>query len=325
MAAFRGHWQVLFKALASLLATGYVGWELYSRRDELASLWSDGWGFGTSMLVMASVLLMPLNYALEAEKWRVVVRPFYPQLKLQKAMVAVFAGMASGIWTPNRVGEYAGRVVFLKEGSRFEAIIATFVDRVCQLLVTLLCGLLALAGLVSEFGSGILEDLVGSPKAQVLFVVFAAAMGVAVFIFLAAPRHFSGWIPTKWNSAAWIRKLRFALSHLPWPQILRVFLLSALRYGVFSSQYLLLMYAFGYTGSAFLGYGIIALVFMGKSVLPVMGIFELGVREWVAVMVMGVFGQASPMAVSSTLLLYLVNILLPTLIGVVALQRLKEE
>jgi hypothetical protein len=130
-------------------------------------------------------------------------------------------------------------------------------------------------------------------------------MGLAVLVFLAAPRHFSTWIPTKWNSAAWIRKLRFALSHLPWAQIVVVLLLSVLRYLVFSTQYLLLMYAFGYTGGILLGYGMISLVFLGKSVLPVMGIFE--------------------MVVSSTLLLYLVNILLPTLVGVLALQQLRAR
>jgi uncharacterized membrane protein YbhN (UPF0104 family) len=84
----------------------------------------------------------------------------------------------------------------------------------------------------------------------------------------------------------------------------------------------LLMYAFGYTGGLGLGLGIVALIFFGKSVLPVMGIFELGVRETVAVLVMGVFALSKPMAVSSTFVLYVLNILLPTLLGILAVQRL---
>ena len=159
--------------------------------------------------------------------------------------------------------------------------------------------------------------------AQVLFFVFALAMGIAVVLFLGAPKHLAGWIPNRWNSASWIRKLRFALSRLPGGQIMQVVALSVLRYVVFSSQYVLLMYAFGYEGGFLLAYGIVALIFLGKSILPVMGIFELGVRESVAVLVMGVFALGSPMAVSSTFVLYMVNILLPTLIGVGAIQWIR--
>ena len=59
-----------------------------------------------------------------------------------------------------------------------------------------------------------------------------------------------------------------------------------------------------------------------ETVMNVAGIFELGVRETVAVLVMGVFGLDKAMAVSSTFVLYVLNILLPTLLGILAVQRL---
>lgn len=318
----RGVWLVVFRVAVSLLALGYVGWELTRHGTDLQRLWGHAWTGSAIAALAAAILLMPLNYLLEAEKWRSVVRGFYPELRLGRAFWAVLAGMASGIFTPNRVGEYAGRVLFLAEGRRVEAIVATFVDRVCQLLVTLVCGLLALGALVAELGGGFLEGLLAAPTTRVLFLVFALAMGLAVFLFLAAPRHLAGWLPQRWNSAVWIRKVRFALAQLPGRDIRRVVGLSLLRYLVFSFQYVLLMWAFGYTGGVWPAMGIVALVFFGKSVLPVMGIFELGVRETVAVLVMGVFGLDKPMAVSSTFVLYVLNILLPTLLGILAVQRL---
>ena len=311
-----------FRIGVSLLALAYIGWELNRHADDFTQLWGHAWTGSAYAALALAMLLMPLNYLLEAEKWRSVVRSFYPDLALGRAFWAVLAGMASGIFTPNRVGEYAGRVLFLSEGKRVEAIVATFVDRVCQLLVTLVCGLLALGALVVEFGGGFLEGLLTAPATRVLFLVFAVAMGLTVLLFLAAPQHLARWLPQRWSSAVWIRKVRFALSRLPARDIRRVVGLSLLRYFVFSFQYVLLMWAFGYTGGLWLGMGIVALVFFGKSVLPVMGIFELGVRETVAVLVMGAFGLAKPMAVSSTFVLYVLNILLPTLLGILAVQRL---
>ena len=142
-------------------------------------------------------------------------------------------------------------------------------------------------------------------------------------LFLASPRFLSKSIPSRWNASVWIRKLRFALSRLPISTVAKVIALSWARYLIFATQYWLLMVAFQFEGAAWMGYSLVALVFLGKSVLPVMGIFEFGVREWVAVMVMGIFGQNGSMAASATFILYLVNILLPSLVGVLALHRLK--
>jgi len=138
-----------------------------------------------------------------------------------------------------------------------------------------------------------------------------------------APKRFAAMIPSRWNKATWIRKTRFALQNLELRLVSRVMGLALLRYFVFSSQYVLLMYAFDYQGNWALAYMMVALIFLGKSVLPVMGVFELGVRESVALLVMTAFAATEATALGSTLMLYLVNILLPTLLGVVAMQRIR--
>lgn len=309
--------------LVSLAAIGYVCWKMASKWTALAEMFATPWSAAQWVLLSLSVALMPVNYALESQKWRLMVRPFYPGLGLWQATVAVFAGMAAGIFTPNRIGEYAGRIVFLKEGRRWEAIVATFVDRICQLLVTLLGGLLALGALVLLYDPELPAAILGDPFSRGIFLFLSIVLGIATMALLLAPKRLAMLIPGKWNKATWIRKTRFALQNLPMALMARVSGLALLRYAVFSSQYLLLMYAFHYDGGIAAGYMMIALVFLGKSVLPVMGIFELGVRESVALLIMTAFAQAEATALGSTLLLYLVNILLPTLLGVIAMQRVR--
>jgi uncharacterized membrane protein YbhN (UPF0104 family) len=319
----RKQWLLAFRILVTLLAVAYVIWKMTAKWDDFLAMFARPWTAMQWTLLVFSTLLMPLNYALESQKWRLMVRPFYPDLRLVPATIAVFAGMAAGIFTPNRIGEYAGRILFLREGKRIEAIIATFVDRICQLFVTLVGGLLALGALFLLADRALPAKILRDPISQGIFIFLSIVLGTLALLLMLAPKRFAGMIPSKWNKATWVRKTRFALQNLEFSRVVQVLGIAVLRYFVFSSQYVLLMYAFQYEGNWAEAYAMVALIFLGKSVLPVMGVFELGVRESVALLVMTAFGVAATTALGSTLMLYLVNILLPTLLGVVAMQRIK--
>jgi uncharacterized membrane protein YbhN (UPF0104 family) len=319
----RKAWLQAFKLGVTLLAAAYVAWKLYQKWDVILEMWARPWFAVQWVCLAVSILLMAVNYGLEAQKWRIMVRPFYPGLGLWQATLAVFAGMAAGVFTPNRIGEYAGRILYLQEGKRVEAIVATFVDRICQLLVTLLGGLAGLVALLLVADEGLMEKILGDPLSRGVFVFLSMVLGGITLGLLLLPGRLARMIPAGWNRRAWIRKTRFALQHLDMRQVGKVLALSALRYFVFSTQYVLLMYVFQYEGGIAAGYWMVALIFLGKSVLPVMGILELGVREAVALVVMVGFGSVEAVALGSTLMLYLVNILLPTVMGLVALQTLR--
>jgi uncharacterized membrane protein YbhN (UPF0104 family) len=309
--------------LVTVLALAYVAWKVYERWDDFPLMFAREWQWQAWLALGLSIVLMPLNYGLEAQKWRLMVRPFYPSLQLWTASKAILAGMAAGVFTPNRIGEYAGRILFLKEGKRVEAVVATFADRICQLAVTLLGGLLALLGVMIWMDADLLDQLFGNPLSKGIFIFLSIALTIFVAGLLIMPNALSQWLPAKWNRRAWIRKLRFALQNMDAALLMKVVGLSAIRYWTFSTQYVLLMIAFGYEGAWLPAYGMVAIIFLGKSVLPVMGLMELGVRESVALVVMTAFGLPETLAIASTFLLYLLNMLLPTLLGVAALQSLK--
>ena len=315
---------LLFIRLAvTLLAIAYICWKIYEKGDDFPRMFSQPWHAQNWVLLVISILLLIVNYGLEAQKWRLMVRPFYPSLQLFPATIAVFAGMAAGVFTPNRVGEYAGRILFLKKGKRIEAIVATFVDRICQLTITLLGGLLAVLGIFLWLDQALLDKIFTDPVAKTIFITLSICLSLFVMLITLFPKKLATIIPGRWNRNTWVRKMRFALQNLDLRLVGKVVALSGLRYAVFSSQYVLLMYAFYYQGNLLEAYAMVALVFLGKSVLPVMGVLELGVRESVALLVMTAFGVSELTALGSTLMLYLINILLPTILGVIAMQRIK--
>jgi uncharacterized membrane protein YbhN (UPF0104 family) len=63
-------------------------------------------------------LLMFVNWGIEARKWQLLVSSIQ-KVSFGRAFRAVFSGQALGFNTPNRMGESAGRAIFLDEGNRY--------------------------------------------------------------------------------------------------------------------------------------------------------------------------------------------------------------
>src|SRR5688500_3856291 len=94
---------------------------------------ADGWK------IVLVLLLMFINWGIEARKWQLAVRRIQ-RVGFYNSLRAIFAGTTLGFFTPNRMGEYLGRMWFIREGSRLRAISLTIVCSMAQLLVTLLAG-----------------------------------------------------------------------------------------------------------------------------------------------------------------------------------------
>jgi len=99
--------------------------------------------------------------------------------------------------------------------------------------------------------------------------------------------------------------------------------LSFIRYAVFSTQYWMMMVAFGLDKPAILAFALIGLIFLIKSILPSLAFSELGIRESTALFVTGLFGISAITAFGSAFVLYLINIITPSLLGLIFIQRLK--
>src|SRR5215208_4195931 len=91
------------------------------------------------LYLVLALCLVPLNWGLEAWKWKLSVHDVYPISFLQ-AFKAVLSGVSFSVTTPNRIGEYVGRIIYLPEGNRLKTISVTVVGSFAQLLVTILMG-----------------------------------------------------------------------------------------------------------------------------------------------------------------------------------------
>src|SRR6266704_2015862 len=108
-----------------------------SRQPNLDTAWQKiklSFRGAGSWKLYAALLLMPVNWGLEARKWQVLLKSL-ERISFFTSFRAILSGVAFSINTPNRVGEYGGRIVYVQDGHRWKAVALTIIGSLSQLMV----------------------------------------------------------------------------------------------------------------------------------------------------------------------------------------------
>ncbi|MDB5236008.1 MAG: hypothetical protein JWR44_3001, partial [Hymenobacter sp.] len=236
------HWRRLVfwgKIGVTLLTLGLLYNSIFAAPDTAAAwraLLATTLSGGGRLPVLLALGLVPVNWGLEAWKWYRLARHLEP-VTFGRSFRAVLVGLTLGFATPNRVGDYAGRIIELKS-RRVSALGAVFLGRYCQLVVTVLAGVAGLLYFLLTF------YLKGYPAAGVGAVASALLLSGLVLVPLYRSRLLLAALGV-WRP---LRRFRPALAIMPtYPAraLTAVLAISGLRYGVFCAQFLLLLGAYG--------------------------------------------------------------------------------
>ncbi len=266
-------------------------------------------------LVVLVFAMMFANWGLESVKWQYLMQKV-ERIPLWTSVKAVFVGMAISIFTPNRVGDYLGRVFILSRGDRLDGIVATIVGNLAQLLVTLVMGSLGLIFFAHQINENLLHM---SQEGLIALKILAILIDVGI-------------IYTYFNTAYLEHKFmqRFKLHRYPIIKHLRmldrfspldlakILLMSLGRYLIYATQYYLLFRAFGMPLQYGEGLLLVSVLFFALTIVPTVAVAELGIRGVLSVYVVEVLfsnsvGSVPLVAASSAL--WMINIALPALIG----------
>ena len=288
-------------------------WVLYEQiwlRKDLPELWqlfllrftaaNEGW-------LIAALLLVAVNWGIETEKWRLLMLraahiPFWQAFK------AVLAGVTFAVFTPNRIGEYGGRLLMVRV-DKWQTFIATVVSSVSQMIV--------LIGVGSIGAMGYVVSRYALPAYWLWSGAAAGAVGVTLLLML----YFN--IDLIIPLIARLPYLRRGVKHLTVLQeystarLVRVLLLSAARYSVYSLQYYLLLRFFGIEVSVIQGFTYIAFLFFLQTVLPLPPVSALLLRGELAVQVWGTYSH-NPLSIFAVSFgLWFINLALPAIFGMI--------
>lgn len=268
---------------------------------------------GASIWKLAAVLgLMVINWGLEARKWQLVINRLQP-ISWIKCLKAVFTGTTLAFFTPNRMGEYMGRVLYIEEGKRIQAVSLTIVSSMGQLLVTLVVGVVGLMIVRSE-----LQYQASSGSAlfwlnAVLYVSLLAACFLTLLYFRLS--WLIRWIERIPRIEKFIRHVR-VLDNFNATMLLQILSLSLARYLVFIIQYYFLFDVFGVEMNGWQVFWSVSVVFLVLAIVPTIALVtELGVRWKTSVEVVQLFSSNIVGIVATSLAIWIINLVIPALIG----------
>ncbi|WP_143310705.1 lysylphosphatidylglycerol synthase domain-containing protein [Chitinophaga vietnamensis] len=313
-----------------LLGAGLFTWLAYSiytqlvRRDNLqaslqqmkASLHEKGW-----VALLLVLVLMIFNWGLEARKWQKLVKPL-EDVSFIRAFGAILSGVSLAINTPNRIGEYGGRMLYLKNGNKLKSIAATIVGSFSQLIVTVIFGLIGLMFYMVRFapatGSSYLAPTIWG---KILIGALAIICVLIIMLYFRLEIILSVFKKVRFlrKASVFVQIIgRYSAADLRY-----LLLLSALRYVVFSAQYLILLDALGMEFLWWQAFLLNSIIYLVMAVVPTIAIAELGVRGKVSIYFLGLLSSNTVAIAAATGGIWFINLFLPAVLGSVLLLGVK--
>ncbi len=271
-------------------------------------------------IIFLVVIMMFFNWFLEAVKWKFLIKKI-EKVSMITSLRAVFSGITVSVFTPNRVGEYGGRVFCLEKADRFQGVLITVLGSMAQLLTTIFFGSMGILFLNNYM-----------PELQNLYLEMDFAYPIMFFlllllnILLLLLFHNISVLSNLMNKFNWLKKYKKykeVFTYYNAQELMMVFLLSIFRYAVFTTQFFILFQLFEVDISYFDAIILIMVMLFVISVIPTIAISEIGIRGSVALYLFSLVSANSIGILSATFMLWVINLLLPALIGTVFIFTLK--
>lgn len=258
-------------------------------------------------------LLMPINWLLETLKWQPFLRRYDP-LSLKKAFYAVLAGISFALFTPNRVGEYAGRLLYVQPSNHWKSLLINAVGGIAQYLVLLTGGVLGGLWFAAQFLHWDQSDI------QTITVFAMLGLALLFYIFFNIRRI----VPIA-RRIPWLRRLKpylrdiVLLEQFRRRHLLLLLFWSAARYLIYCTQYVLLLHFFSINAGFWGAYAGVATIYLLQTIVPLPALAGLLVRGNLAVFVWAFFGGNELSSLAATFVLWIINLILPALVGTFSL------
>lgn len=232
--------------------------------------------------IIFAILLLPINVCFQFFRWQILVKNLNTDIGNGEILKSIFYSYSYSIFTPARLGDL-GKAFHISHDNKKEMVALAVLEKVFAFSAILIFGFLSLTIFKS------------------IWFIFGSFIIVLVLL----------------NSKKIIRKISFISKHFSNPQILpikNVFIVSLSFVFIYILQFYLLLRAFQLVSFSQSFFKISLVVFFNSVPITLSG---LGVREILSVYFFKPLGVTAAQAASVSLLIFTINILIPTLVGFV--------
>jgi hypothetical protein len=215
--------------------------------------------------------------------------------------------------TPNRIGEYGGRIMYVAEEHRLKAISLTILGSISQLGITMMMGTLGLLMLKRlPEGGRLFGSLPLFLNDAILYISFIVTV---ILLLLYFKVHFFIQLFSKVKILKGVIKYIDVVDIFSGKQLLRILFLSFFRYMVFILQYVLLLQVMGVHISLLLSFWILAIFYLTMVLLPTIGFIELPVRATASLKLLSIYSTNVLGIQAAAFGIWLINLVIPAIIG----------
>ena len=264
------------------------------------------------LIILLVLLLGILNIFLQYSKWKLTCKEVLGVNRKSKVFRSLFYGFSAGIITPLRIGEYFGRGIEFRDKTIVQVTVATLIDKFFPLLMVASLGSISsLLYIYFYFNVSIYIVL------SLFILIFTFFY---LFIILLMNNRF-------WNSILFSRlhsslRLKYFIEkikifeNLDRTYFYKMLVISFLFYSCYLIQYALLVTAFSHHINLVQYLWAANLIMFAKTVIPPISFGELGIREGASVYFLTQMGESASVGFNSSIFLFIINLLIPALIGV---------
>ncbi len=319
--------KIIFKYVLAPLLAGWLFYSLYQQiksqphlHESIALIKEAPFGKQAWKFWMV-IFLALINWGLEARKWQVLVKPIQ-QMSFWRAYKSVLSGLALSLNTPNRMGEYGGRILYVKEGSRIRGISLSIAGSISQLIITLILGCAGLLYML-YFQKTPTGSLMGLSVFWIRVLLFISSL-ITVLLILFFFRL--SWlikiiekIPASKKFIEYINVLEEFTAKL----LLRLLSLSFFRYLVFVIQYILLLQVLQVQIFWVECFWIISILFLVLAIVPSFAIADLGIRGKFSTELFGIYSVNTVGILGTTFGIWFINLFIPAMAGSILILGIK--
>lgn len=245
-----------------------------------------------------AVVLLPVNWLLEVYKWHLLQYSTL-QLSFYQSWKNVMKGVSFGLIMPQQLGDALGKMEHSTYNDRWDIGILSLFGGFVQSFMALMGGVVGVAFLFeNELGIAVVSIM----TMGMVVVMACIFYSVEILQFLQSKFLFK-----------FLTSLNFKLTKII---LLKVVVLSLLRYLVFVSQFVLVLQLFANSFDKMKVVSAVMLTYFGKTFIPALNVFgDLGIRECAALWSFSYTSIAASTVFLCSMLVWMLNIVLPMLIG----------
>ncbi len=258
--------------------------------------------------IYLTFLLVIPNIYIQYYKWKFLLKLVKPNVTSRESLYSLLVGFTFGFITPGRVGEF-GRAFFIKDCSWVKLMGLAFIDKFFSLSIVIFAGAVGLLSLIARQ----LHFYTFLPI--VLFTFSALLLLRYLLIHPELFKNFLYRINILLPFRDKIKLLSSSFDNFHKQQALKLLGFSFLFYIIFFTQFYLAAVAFEHV-SVLNVFKAVSSTLLVKSMLPI-SLGDLGIRESAAVLFFGKIGANNTTAFNASILIFTINILFPSLLGLV--------